>query len=180
MKNVNLIPTELSVGDSVTKIAKSFKSTSVVLAAIAIFAILVAFGGFFFFSQNLKDITTESENLKRGISDLEKSEQRLIFAKDRLAKIKEIQSEENAIDEVKAFDTMYKLVTSLGNISVSGVKIDSNTIEFSVVSTSLSSMTSFFEGINDQSDLFSKVALSSFGYVPSVGYSANLVFETTK
>lgn len=177
MKKINLIPPELSVGGLVNKIARKLATASIAGAVLAGFMAIVLLGIIIFYNQDFKKINSSNNVLKNQINALQQSEQKLVFAKDRLGKIIEVQAQDTALEGLGNFNLFYDFLKSNNDISVSEASIDSDKLEMSVISVSLSATTLLFDYIDTNKSMFGKVMVSTFSYSPTSGYVIGLVFE---
>lgn len=176
-KKINLIPAELSVGGGINKISKQLTNTSIAAAVVAGFAVVVFLGIVIFYNQDFKKINSSNNTLKNQITALQQSEQKLVFAKDRLGKIAEVQAQETALGRLVDFNFLYDFLKSNSDLSVLEVSINSDKLEMSIISTTLSATTSFFNFLNENKEDFDRIKISTFSYSPSSGYVVNLVFK---
>lgn len=176
MEKINLIPADLRVGGTTNKVSKTLNQLTVIMAGISVFAIIAILGFFFFYSSELKKATLASDGLKKQISSLEQSEQKLIFAKDRLEKISQVKNMDTALEEIAGFNLLYSFLKIHEDMSVTDVSMDTKKLEISILSTSLGSITSFYEFLDVNKKEFERVSVSIFSFNPSAGYILNLVF----
>jgi hypothetical protein len=174
MAKINLIPPELAVAGSTNKLAQKLTQISIVGAAISIFSALVLLGVFVFFSTQLRKVTTENNSLKNQITNLQRSEQRLVFAKDRLGKIKGLSTQQSALEELEDFDLLYEFVKGKTEITVREVNVDKEMLEVSFYASTLSSITDFFKFLQENKEKLNVVDITSFSFSPSAGYILSL------
>lgn len=180
MKAVNLIPTELSVGDTTNKTANILKQASTIAGIISVVLIVSFIGIFVFYSFRVSDTVKTNDSLKQQVNSLSQSEQKLVFAKDRLLKIKEVKAKENSLNELEKYDMIFNNIKFDNNILISEVSIEPGQLEFSIISPNRDSISSFFDFLNNNKDSFDNVTVSTFSYAPTSGYNVGFVFESSK
>jgi len=175
-KKINLIPADLVVSGGI----KSFKSfllkSNVILSIILVFTLLVIVGTYFYFSINLKEVTTSVEGLKESITTLETSEQKLVLAKDKLGKIKKITTGKSINSNLLQVKTLTSAFLATSDTGVNEINIDINKMEISSFSKTSSGLTFIFNEFSKMTG-FTKVVLSSLGYNPSFGYTTEISFN---
>lgn len=176
-KKINLIPAELSVGGGINKISRQLTNTSIAAAVLAGFSVIVFLGIVIFYNQDFKKINFSNNTMKNQITALKQSEQALVFAKDRLGKIAEVQAQETALGGLIDFNFLYDFIKTSDSLSVLEVSINSDKLEMSIISTTLSATTAFFDFLEDNRENFDRIEISTFSYSPSSGYVVNLVFK---
>lgn len=180
MYNVNLIPQDLSVGGRTNKAAGAIRSLSILIAVLLVVSLLGVVGLFFYFSTTLSSVNNSNNQLKTQISNLEQSEQKFVYAKDRLDKIEKINSLESSVEEISTFNSLYNFLKGQPGMRVSEVSIDPKKLELSVSSESFGSMSNFMNNLDQESEKLTKdfktITLDSFSYSQSSGYVASLVF----
>lgn len=176
MTKINLIPRELSVGGSVHKTAKKITNISIGTAVFAGFGVIAFLGVTLFYNQNINKLNSSNNILKNQISALQQSEQKLVFAKDRLGKITEVQAQDSAAKGLENFNFLYDFINTSG-MFVLEVSVASDKLEMSMSSTSLSATTSLFEFLEANKSLFDIVEVPTFSYSPTSGYIINLEFK---
>lgn len=105
MKQINLIPNELAVSPKYVRVAKEINKVSVFGMSVFAFFLTLFLVFFYYYSSVLKKTNADVVKLKANIASLEDSEQHLILAKDRLAKIsavKKLNFTDTEIVKVKA------------------------------------------------------------------------------
>lgn len=178
MEKINLIPSDLRVGGITAKIVKKLNMFSLGGVVVLVVVLLGFLGVYIYNYLEIKKLNETSDSLKNQISALENSQSMLVFAKDRLGKIKKAKGGDTAIEEIDDFKVLYSFLKSRDDISITEVNIESAKLELSISAKSLSSFTAFFKNIHDTKDEFGEVELSNFAYSPTSGLVSSLVFKT--
>lgn len=174
-RKINLIPADMSVNSTTNKVKKVLNSLTM-LSIGAFLVTIIAIAGFvYFFNRKITEIEATNSQLKTQIAALEGSEQRLVLAKDRLAKLQNIKSEDSAADEL----VLYQQITEGldGEMSIAEVGLEATKIETSIATSQSQSLGGFFNKIITLPGL-TKIVLSSLSFTPSSGYLAGLIFTT--
>lgn len=170
---LNLLPQELAVNKKVASMAKVFRTLNIVaLTLLLIFGVgLLVF--FLFTSSELRNIQADLSSLESQIRSQEVTEQKIVLLKDRLVKIKSINSIESSRKNLQVMTPVLAslpLDSSLGELSMDTQKIDA-----SFTFRSPTSLSEFFRALSNFDD-FSTISLNNFGFNPSAGYLVSLRF----
>jgi len=170
-ENLNLLPQNLQISKSLGKVLKTTKALGVISIVVFIISAL-GVGAFFIYSKiTLTNLQTEVTKLKSQVKAMESSEQQLVLLKDRLAKITSIKSAPNATKNITNVDTLFVGLSPSSMMEMAN--ISSNKMDISMSIASNEDISLFLKNIKD-TDIFSKVDLSTFGYSPGVGYSIDV------
>lgn len=176
MKTINLIPSEMTVPTKTVKLVKVLNKISTIGAIILILLISILISGLVYFNIEYKKSVSNTNVLKDRIITLEKSEQKLILAKDKLSKITYIKSIDVVDDELTNFIELKSLVSSPSASTFTEISIDPVKTELSLSfpeSLSLSSAIKSLSALNK----YKRIILSSLGYSKSSGFLISLIFE---
>jgi hypothetical protein len=168
---LNLLPAEYVVSGSLGKILKTTRSLGVIL--IAAFIIFVVVLGAFFLISNfqLTDASGKEADLKSQIAAEEESEQKTVLLKDRLKKIKTVQTVPNSQKNVGNLDPV---ILGLGsNATLTELSADSEKADLSINFKNNSDMAGFLENI-DSIKTFKTVIMTTFGFNPTSGYLVSI------
>ncbi len=174
-RKINLIPSELVVSASTNKTKSMIISLATVGVIILLLLIISAIGGIIIYSSQLKSLNTNVDRLKEQVLSLEKTEQRLVLAQDRLAKIKEIRQEDDASAELALFKEMSSQTSP--EITFAEVNIESKKLESTIFADSSNPLALFFKNITNLNGAKS-ILLSALSFNPTSGYLASLIFES--
>ncbi|OGM18455.1 hypothetical protein A2686_02515 [Candidatus Woesebacteria bacterium RIFCSPHIGHO2_01_FULL_38_10] len=100
MDGINLIPQEIKPKANVLKTANLLKKIAITESIFLLVFAIIVFGSIFILSSRLKDSHSKDDKLRSEIKALEQTEQRLMLVKDRLGKIENIYSWDDASQEV--------------------------------------------------------------------------------
>lgn len=170
MADVNLLPQELKPDKSVLKLSSKLKR--IILIGYAVFFVAggVAGGVYFILGQRIEDSKQRREDLKRVISSLSETEQRLVLVQDRLAVIDEIKNEENAKEEVDVLKDMVNLNVEGATLQGSEFEEGKIVIEFNAADSGV--LTSILANIIGRD--YSQVKLNSLSYTQAQRYDLEL------
>lgn len=169
--NLNLLPPEYSVSGPLGKSIKLIKSLNVIFLAVFLVFVLSASAFFLISSLSLKNMQSQEDGLKSQISAQETSEQQIVLLKDRLGKIKTLNSQNDNSQIVAALDPE---VGSLpGSATLSDLSISSQKTEIAVIFSDANDFSSFLKGLTN-SQKFKSIVLTSFGLNPLSGYLVSL------
>ena len=164
---LNLLPTEYVVTGTLGKVLKITRSLGVIsIAAFLIFA--VGLGAFFVISSfQLRNISTEVQDLKSQISTKEQSEQQIVLLKDRIKKIKTVQGLPNSFKNLGNIDPVVSTLT--GSASLTELSTDSTKVDMSINFKSNSELAAFLQNLNSVK-VFKSILMTTFGFNPASGY----------
>ena len=177
MLKINLLPSEMKVAGSTNKVARLLRQLSVIQTVLTVLSALSVLGIFIYLKTDLDKINKASSVIKQEINTLSQSEQRLIFAKDRLSKISEVRAQKNALGELVKYNNLYNYIVNAGSLSVSEVGMDSDKLELSASTGSYTAITNFINFLQTQQKEFQSVSVTAFTYTPNAGYVINMVIE---
>lgn len=175
-KKINLIPNELSVPSKVVRFAGVLNKASTIVLVLLVLIVITAISISLFFSYKLKAINGEVETLKSRVVDLQKSEQKLVLAKDRISKIVQIQKDKSAEEMVFKFKSLSDQLSLDQELGVSEVKIDKNEVEASFLTKNSQSVANVLSYLK-KSDIYKNIVLSSFGFNTTSGYLMDFAFK---
>lgn len=175
-KKINLIPTEMAVPTRALNLAATLNKISVFGAVAVILAALSLIAGLVYYNLQYKKSASNVESLKNKIVQLQKNEQKLILAKDKLSKISYIRSLDSVDAELTNYKAFQNLVMADSNSNISEVSIGPNKIETTVTLKDTLALTNVLSTITTLPN-YKKIVLSSLAYSSATGYLINLVFN---
>lgn len=169
--NLNLLPENFAVKKGLAKVLAMARQATLGLIIVFIL-IVIGISSFFFISTfELNSLNSRIDDLKSQISQQETVETQVVLLKDRIAKIKRVQSIESSDKTFAAITPVIDNVpqgANLGELSVDSKKVDT-----SVLFTNTQSLGQFFNSLSSIEG-FTSVILTSFGFNPVTGYLASL------
>ena len=172
---LNLLPPESRVSGGLSKALGITRMLGVIgLAAFLIFALGV--GAFFVISSvQLSSLSTQSDSLKSQILAQAKTESQVVLLKDRIKKIKTVQSLPSSTKNLNNIDPYLSPLT--GETSVTELNVDSAKVAATLNFRSNSDLSSFIKALVS-SNTFKTIAITSFGFNPISGYLVGVSFAT--
>lgn len=176
-RQINLIPEEMSVPAKVVTLAKTLNKISTVGTILLILTIIGLIAGMVYFNVERGKTTTNIASLKQQIVDLERSEQKLILAKDKLSKIAYIKNSDSIDTELSNFIEFENSVSGASSaISFTEINIDPTKTEVSFAASDSGSLSSTLEKISTLAK-YKKIVMTSLGFNATSGYVVSLVFN---
>lgn len=172
---MNLIPLDMAVSSSAVKLAKNINKTSTIFALVLLVTLLSVGGLFFYFSDQSSKQATRISSLKLKINSLQQNEQKLILAKDRLAKIETIQQSKSVNKEVLRFKEFSDLVNTSGS-KVTEASLSSKGTEASLISANSDSLTQILKPLTEFGG-YKTIILSSLTYNAGAGFISTIVLN---
>lgn len=173
--NINLLPVDLSAKSGVAKTAALLKRVSFFM--VATFLVLGFLAGAFivFFSIQLDSVAKTNQNLTSQIATLEVTEQKTVLIKDRLQKVKSLQSQKDVLAGV---GIIKKITDSLPvGVSLADANLDTSGVaEFSFNVTDSGTLVNFLANLIALPD-YKTLVIKSFSFTPVTGYL--VTFEAT-
>lgn len=175
-KRINLIPFEMAVPARAVRITKIINKVSTVAALLLIIFIFVVGSLIFYFTFENKKLTQNIGALKLGISALEQNEQKLVLAKDRLAKIAVVRLEKNVYEEVSKYQIFSNIISSSQGSSVTEASITPKGTEVTVVSKDSFSLSEVLTPLSKTID-YKRIILSYLAFNSGSGYISSILLE---
>lgn len=172
--NINLLPIELSAKSGVAKLAATIKRVS--MFSVITFLVFGLMAGAFIliYSLDTNSIIKNNENLASQIAALEDAEQKTVLIKDRLQKIKTLESQTDILPAVAG---LKNITASLPQgVTVADVTMDAGKTIFSFNVADSSILVSFLSNLIANSG-YKQLSIKSFSFTPVTGYLVS--FETT-
>jgi len=168
---VNLLPSEKRVGKELQGILRVTRMLGVIaLGAFIVFGLGIA-AFFIFTSIQLNSLNSTNSTLESQITGLETSETQIVLLKDRIGKIKTVQSVPSAIANL---NNIVPIITPLSvESSVNELDVAPTKISASVNFRSNSDLSNFLKGLSTSTS-FKNVTVTSFAFNPASGYLVGL------
>ena len=180
-KPINLIPSDMVVPAKTLRLAATLNKISTIGTILLVTIILGLISGLFYYNFQYKKTLSNIESLKSKVQSLERSEQKLVLAKDRLTKIAAVKKLDSVDDELKSFKNFESLVLTNPGSIFTEISIDSDKTETSIVSATSSSLSNVMKSLNDLSENkltnYKHIIMSSLGFNSSSGYLVSLIFK---
>jgi len=178
-KKINLISIEMAVPARAVKIASILNKISLVAVITLILASIIIGSIFFYYSTQNSKINKNINSSKTKITDLIKSEQKLVLAKDRLSKIEVVQTLKSSANEIKRYQKFSSVVSASTGSTISEADLNSKGTEATILSPNSDSLTQIISPLSKLLD-YSAIVLSSLEYNPNSGFILNIKLETEK
>ena len=175
-KQINLIPVEMTVPTKTVKLVKILNKISIIGAIFLILIILIFISGLIYYNIEYKKSVSNVNTLKDKIITLEKSEQKLILAKDKLSKIAYIKSIDAVDDELTNFIELKSLVSSPSASTFTEISIDPKKTELSLTFPNSLDLSGALKSLPTLTK-YKRIVLSSLGYSKNSGFLVSLILE---
>lgn len=176
MKQINLIPTEMAVPAKTVTISKSLNKISTIGATFLLVMVLASISILVYYNMQYKKIVYDTDILKDKIGILERSEQKLVLAKDKLAKITQIKKADFVDDELSSFENFEQQILAMDESALSETDISPLKIKTSLSFKTSSYLTSSLEFLS-KFPKFKRIILTSLNYNPSAGFLVDITLE---
>ena len=174
-KKINLIPSDMAVPASAVKLAKLINKISVFAVIALIVTSLSVAGLFFYYSSEVSKQNARVASLKNKITTLSQNEQKLVLAKDRLAKISVVQNAKSVGNEVSRFKKFSESVSLSGTI-ITEANLNSKGSEVTMLSQNSDSLAQVLKPLSKIAD-YKTVILSSLGFNSGTGFISTVNLE---
>lgn len=166
----------MAVPARAVKMAKLISKVSIV-GSIVLLIIVLALGSYYIYL-NLEDrkITQNVNNLKQSISNLSQNEQKLILAKDRLAKIAIVRKAKSANSEISKYQNFLSQVSGLVGLQITEASLNVKGTEITLTVDNSFNLSTILRILSEIIG-YQRVVVSSFAYNPGSGFVANILFE---
>lgn len=170
--NINLLPIDLSAKSQAARFGNILRK--ITTAIIGIFSVLVVLAGVFIvvLSLQLDSVNKKNELLKQNIAALETTEQKTVFVKDRLQKIKGLGEGSKTITSMALLGGL--LPSLPPPVSLSESTADSTgALDFSFKVSDSASLPPFLALLITNEGL-SKLSIKNLSFNPASGYIVSL------
>lgn len=166
-QTINLLPTELTRGKEVTKLASSLKVLDIILCAVLLVVGILGVGYTIILRNELTQATATRDDLKNKVLSLESSERQLVLLQDRLDKIAQIRAEDS-VGEL--FDQQNKILAQVPEeVTLGDSIVDSGNSQLGVVSRNIAPLEALISNL--QSIGYDRpLLMSSFSYNSFLGF----------
>lgn len=172
-KRINLIPSEMAVPPQTVKAIKIVNKVTTI-GVIVLIVLIVGLTSFFVFASiEQKNLALEIEDSKLRIQELEKSEQQLILAKDRLGKIGTITNYPSVEDDILNFSDLNSLISNASGSALVEANIQDAKTDISVNSKTAESLELFLSPVAKLTK-FKSIILTSLGFGSTSGFISDL------
>ena len=175
-KQINLIPSELSVPTKFVNLGNNLTKLTTLGGIILTVLVLGLVLGLVFLNLEYKKSISNVDTLKSQIVDLERNEQRLVLAKDKLSKVSTVLKIDAVDDELLAFQNFESFLSGAPGSSFSEITMSPDKTDTSLAfsdSNSLSTLLSSLSGLAE----YKQIVLSAFGFNSTSGYLVSLMFR---
>ena len=175
-KKINLIPSDLVVPAKVKSLVNLFNKINLILVVVLFFVLFIFVGLYLYLSTEFNNVNLSVNDLKTEISFLEQNEQKLILIKDRLVKIRKVQTLASINESLLTFKNLESSLIDLSDFELGEILVNSSKVEVSVKTTNLKSLSYFFDQI-DIIKNFKNISLVNLSFNTIKGFVASLVLS---
>ena len=175
-KKINLIPSDLVVPAKVKSLINLFNKINLILVVVLFFVLFIFVGIYLYLSTEFNNVNLSVNDLKTEISFLEQNEQKLILIKDRLVKIRKVQTLASINENLLTFKNLESSLIDLSDFELGEILVNPSKVEVSVKTTNLKSLSYFFDQINIIKN-FKNISLVNLSFNTIKGFIASLVFS---
>ncbi len=175
-KRINLIPTEMAVPARAVKLAKIINKFSTIATILLILASVILGSLFFYYSLERTKIKNNTESLISRISSLQVSEQKLVLAKDRLAKIKIVRDSKSVNNEILRYQEFSNIIANATGSAITEAVLTSKGTDVSIIFVDSASLSEVLSPLSKLTN-YKKIILSSLGFNPNTGFLANILLQ---
>lgn len=175
-KGINLIPSEMSVPSKIVNLGNLFNRLSIVSVVLLVLILIGFVAGIFYYNNEYKKSASNIVTLTSQIENLQRNEQRLILAKDKLGKISYVLGIDSIDDEISYFSNFRQVLPTVEEAVFNEITLAVDRADTTLVFTSLPSLNQVLSTLKNFSD-YSRIILTTFGYNSSSGYLLGLNFE---
>jgi len=170
MPEINLLPQELKPKGYAIKLSKTFRKVATIGLVIFFVFFLLFVAASIFLSYQTRNLKAKEVALKNEIVAHEQTEQKLVLVADRLQKISEIKSSDDAKQEVGIIQSV--MGKNPQNIIIEEVTLTRDSAKLKISTDRSSNLTKFFTMIYTLG--FKKINLLSFDYSAALGYRVEI------
>lgn len=175
-KQINLIPPEMAVPAKAVNLARILNKVSTIGALALIVVVVVLISALVYYNIEYRKSVTNVNSLKTKIVELERSEQKLILAKDKLSKIAYIKKIDSVDDELISFMEFKSLISSPSGSAFTEISIDPVKTETSLTFLDSLNLGNALKSLSTLVN-YKRIILSSLGYNSSSGFLVSLIFD---
>lgn len=175
-RQINLIPSEMTVPTRIVNLSKLIYKVSIIGTIALILIVITLISSLVYFNIQYRNSIANTNILKTKITDLEKSEQKLVLAKDKLSKIVYIKSINSVDNELINFQDFKNSISGSSGTTFTEISIDPIKTETSLVFQNTEDLSNTL-GMIQKLTKYKSIILSSLGFNLSSGYLISLVFR---
>lgn len=175
-RQINLIPSEMTVPAKIVSLSKLLYKVSTISTIVLLLILVVLISTLVYFNFQYKNSVSNINTLKIKITDLEKSEQKLVLAKDKLSKIAYIKSINSVDDELTNFFDFKNSIASLPDLTFSETNIGTAKTETALSFQNAETLSLVLSTLTNLTK-YKNIILSSLGFNATSGYSISLLFN---
>lgn len=169
--SINLLPLDLAPTGSIAKTVHTLKKINVALLVIFLIGGIIIGSILLITSIQIRQIAVSNDKLTVNIKSLEKTEQRLVLAKDRIDKAATILNKDSVSNQIQNLQGFYSQLPE--DVVVGEVEVSEKGTGISILTTnslSLSRLLATIVSLN----IYKRIELVSFNYNPSLGFITGL------
>lgn len=170
-QKVNLLPLDLAPKESVVKLSNNLKKIAVLGFSLFLVAALSSLAFYFYLTNEVVRVSGQVEQKKKSIISLEATEQRLILIRDRVQKAEKVLSTSPTEKRIDSLTTLSKSFPA--EITFTNVEISEDRIDLTLLAANSLALREGLNALQD-SGLFKRVEMASFGLSPKSGYFISL------
>ncbi len=169
--SINLLPVDLAPTGSIAKIANTLRKVNVLLIIVFFTGGAIIGAILLVTSIQIRQVSLSNNKLTTNIKSLEKTEQRLVLAKDRIDKAGTILKKNFVSNEVQNLQGFYSQLPE--DVVVGEVEVSEKGTDISILTTNSLSLSRLLATVVSLS-IYKRVELISFNYNPSLGFISGL------
>lgn len=175
-RKINLIPQDLAVPSKTVKLAVVINKITTTIFILVVLVVFVFGGLIYYFSNENNKLIQQTESLKSKVVSLSANEQKMVLAKDRLAKISTIEKEKNVENEVARFKTFSDFVFASPDMNLSEANLTTKGSETSLLAKNSSALSSFMTSLQNLKE-YKNIVISSLSFNPNLGFLLTISLE---
>lgn len=176
-KQINLMPNEMTVSSKTLSISSNLNKSFFMFLVIFLISGILLTAGFLYYSNEYRKEQTLASSIKNQILALEKNEQKLVLAKNRLQKISTVRKSNISIQQTPVFKYILDVFSKSEESTLTELNLTSKKTELSFTSKSSIAMSNIIKSISSLG-LFSTFTITSITYNSTLGYVTNLLLNT--
>lgn len=172
--NLNLLPEDKSVNKNLSQALSFVRSITTLLLVVFVVSLVGILAFLIINKAELNSLNNQNTTLKSQVLALEKVEQQTVLLKDRLGKIVSVQKNIESLSSASDIGTIESALPT--GATLEELSVNDQKTEATFVFNSASSFGQFIDQISNNL-AYKSIELSLFGYSPTTGYVATLVFK---
>lgn len=171
----------MTVSSKTLRLVGLINKISTIGAVILVFLLAGLISTLFYYNLQYKKIVSDTDSLKSKIQTLERSEQKLVLAKDKLSKIAEVKKEGSVSTDFKNIEKVLSQVALTAGSNFTEINVDTDKTEATVLSSNSTALASVMQTLStislDKKFGYKNIIMSSIGFNASSGFLLNLIFK---